>query len=141
MGEGVDPNPRIVSERLVDPSALVMGNTAENVHDRYPAITKERTDAYAVRSQDLAAKAYADGKIQPALVPVATRSAELGFGLATTDEPMRPGTTVDDLAGLEPRSVRTAGSPRATPRASTTAPPPPCWPPRTPPTNWACPSR
>ncbi|HEY9392942.1 MAG TPA: acetyl-CoA C-acyltransferase, partial [Nocardioides sp.] len=72
MGEGVDPNPRIISEKLVDPSALVMGNTAENVHDRYPAITKERTDAFAVRSQELAAKAYADGKIQPDLVPVAT---------------------------------------------------------------------
>ncbi|MBO0842399.1 MAG: acetyl-CoA C-acyltransferase [Nocardioides sp.] len=114
MGEGVDPNPRIVSEKLVDPSALVMGNTAENVHDRYPAITKARTDAYAVRSQELAAKAYADGKIQPDLVPVATRSAENGWGLATTDEPMRPGTTVESLAGLKtpfrPHGRVTAGN-------------------------------
>ncbi|PVG83831.1 acetyl-CoA C-acyltransferase [Nocardioides gansuensis] len=114
MGEGVDPNPRIVSERLVDPSALVMGNTAENVHDRYPAITKERADRFAVRSQELAAKAYADGKIQPDLVPVATRSAEAGWGLATTDEPMRPGTTVEDLAALKtpfrPHGRVTAGN-------------------------------
>ena len=51
MGEGVDPNPRILAERLVDPDALVMGKTAENLHDRYPTITKERADAYAVRSQ------------------------------------------------------------------------------------------
>src|SRR4051794_15339921 len=36
MGEGVDPNPRILAERLVDPSALVMGSTAENLHDRFP---------------------------------------------------------------------------------------------------------
>ena len=50
MGEGVDPNPRILSERLVDPSALVMGQTAENLHDRYPSLTKERCDAYAVGS-------------------------------------------------------------------------------------------
>lgn len=28
MGEGVDPNPRFLAEKLVDPSALVMGNTA-----------------------------------------------------------------------------------------------------------------
>lgn len=114
MGEGVDPNPRIVSERLVDPSALVMGNTAENVHDRYPAITKERTDAYAVRSQELAAKAYAEGKIQPDLVPVATRSAEQGWGLATSDEPMRPGTTLESLASLKtpfrPHGRVTAGN-------------------------------
>ena len=37
MGEGVDPNPRIIAEKLVDPSALVMGATAENLHDRFPA--------------------------------------------------------------------------------------------------------
>src|SRR5690242_14803316 len=38
MGEGVDPNPRILSERIVNPDALVMGKTAENLHDRYPTI-------------------------------------------------------------------------------------------------------
>src|SRR5215210_4930759 len=40
MGEGVDPNPRIVAEKLVDPSALVVSSTAENLHDRYPDITR-----------------------------------------------------------------------------------------------------
>ena len=101
MGEGVDPNPRIVAEKLVDPSALVMGSTAENLHDRFPHLTKERADAFAVGSQDKLAKAYADGKIQPDLVPVATRSVEKGWGLATADEPPRPGTTVEDLADAE----------------------------------------
>ena len=101
MGEGVDPNPRIVSERIVNPDALVMGNTAENVHDLYPDITKERCDAYAVASQQKAAAAYAAGKIQPDLVPVATKSAEHGWGLATTDEPMRPQTTLESLQGLK----------------------------------------
>ncbi len=101
MGEGVDPNPRFLSEKLVDPSALVMGNTAENLHDRYPTITKERADAYAVRSQEKVAKAYADGKIQPDLVEVLVRSLEKGYGLATQDEPPRPGTTMETLAGLK----------------------------------------
>ena len=87
MGEGVDPNPRIVSERLVDPSALVMGQTAENLHDRYPHLTKERCDAYAVRSQAKLATAYERGDIQP--------------GLATADEPPRPGTTMTELAALK----------------------------------------
>src|SRR5688500_19605807 len=64
MGEQVDPNPRIVAEKIVDPEALSMGNTAENLHDRYPTITKERADAYAVRSQQKTAQAYADGRIQ-----------------------------------------------------------------------------
>ena len=49
MGEGVDPNPRILAEKLVDPSALVMGSTAENLHDRLPDITKERADALRAR--------------------------------------------------------------------------------------------
>src|SRR5690349_14550825 len=58
MGQGVDPNPRFVSEKLVDPSALVMGATAENLHDRYPELTKERSDAFAVASQAKVAAAY-----------------------------------------------------------------------------------
>ncbi|MFF0520202.1 thiolase family protein [Actinomadura nitritigenes] len=101
MGEGVDPNPRFLADKLVDPSALVMGSTAENLHDRFPQITKERADAYAVRSQQKVAAAYAAGKIQPDLVPTAIRSAEQGWGLATEDEPPRPGTTMDDLAKLK----------------------------------------
>jgi acetyl-CoA acyltransferase len=119
MGEGVDPNPRFVSERLVDDSALVMGSTAENLHDRFPELTRERCDAYALGSQLKVAKAYADAKIQPDLVPVATRnSLEAqtggGWGLATEDEPPRPDTTLEGLAGLKtPFRVRgrvTAGN-------------------------------
>ncbi|MBW1600703.1 acetyl-CoA C-acyltransferase [Streptomyces sp. JJ66] len=106
MGEGVDPNPRFVSEKLVDESAMFMGMTAENLHDRFPHLTKDRTDAYAVASQEKAAKAYANGKIQPDLVPVSVRrtspeGGETGWGLATADEPMRPGTTLEMLAGLK----------------------------------------
>ena len=101
MGEGVDPNPRIIAEQIVDPSALSMGATAENLHDRFPQLTKERSDAYAVGSQTKLAQAYADGRIQPDLVPVATRHAELGYGLATADEPPRPGTTMESLATLK----------------------------------------
>ncbi|GGO20608.1 thiolase family protein [Microbispora bryophytorum] len=101
MGEGVDPNPRFLSEQLVDGSALVMGMTAENLHDRYPSITKERADAYAVASQEKVAKAYADGRIQRDLVPMATRRAAEGWGLATVDEAPRPGTTLEGIRGLK----------------------------------------
>ena len=119
MGEGVDPNPRIISERLVDESALSMGMTAENLHDRFPQLTKERADAYAAASQEKYAKALADGKIQQDLVPVAIRGglesqAGPGWGLATADEPPRPGTTLEALAALKtPFRVRgrvTAGN-------------------------------
>ena len=40
MAEEVDFNPRFLAERLVDGSSITMGATAENLHDRFPAITK-----------------------------------------------------------------------------------------------------
>jgi acetyl-CoA acyltransferase len=101
MGEGIDPNPRIISEKLVDPEALLMGKTAENLHDRFPHLTKARADEYALRSQEKTAKAYADGLIQPDLVPVATRGATIGWGVASVDEPPRPETTLEGLASLK----------------------------------------
>ena len=114
MGEGVDPNPRFISEKLVNPEALQMGMTAENLHDRFPQLTKERADAYALASQQKTAKAYADGKIQPDLVPVAIRTAAAGWGLATADEAPRPETTLEGLAGLRtpfrPHGRVTAGN-------------------------------
>ncbi|GGM27115.1 thiolase family protein [Micromonospora yangpuensis] len=113
MGEGVDPNPRIVAEKLVDPSALVMGATAENLHDRVPHITKARTDAFALASQQKTAKAYANGKLQDDLVPVAIRDQEQGWGLATVDEAPRD-TSLEKLAGLKtpfrPHGKVTAGN-------------------------------
>ena len=114
MGEGVDPNPRIIAEQLVDPSALVMGQTAENLHDRFPRLTKQRADAFAAASQERIAKAYADGQIRRDLVPVATRSTENGWGLASADEQPRPDTTVATLATLKtpfrPHGRVTAGN-------------------------------
>jgi acetyl-CoA acyltransferase len=114
MGEGIDPNPRFLAERLVDTSAMVMGSTAENLHDRYPQVTRSRADEFAVLSQERLAKAYADGKVQQDLVPVAVRSVEQGWGLATQDEQPRPGTTVKGLSGLRtpfrPHGHVTAGN-------------------------------
>ncbi|MBP3044345.1 thiolase family protein [Arthrobacter jiangjiafuii] len=100
MGKDADPNPRFVTERIVDPAALNMGNTAENLHDRFPEITKERTDAYAAASQERLAKAYANNQIQPDLVPVASKKPGKGWTLNSVDEGPRPGTTVEDLAEL-----------------------------------------
>ncbi len=113
MGEGVDPNPRIIAEKLVDPSALVMGSTAENLHDRLPGITKERADRFGLRSQEKTAKAYADGKLQPDLVPMSTRDTDGAWGLATVDEAPRE-TSMEKLAELRtpfrPHGRVTAGN-------------------------------
>ncbi|MGV8969540.1 MAG: thiolase family protein [Microbacteriaceae bacterium] len=113
MGAGADPNPRFLSERLVSADALNMGNTAERIHDRFPSLTKERSDRFALRSQQRAHAAYENGKIQPDLIPIATRN-DTGWGLATRDEAMRPETTLEGLAGLKtpfrPHGRVTAGN-------------------------------
>ena len=101
MGEGMDPNPRYLAERIVEQDALAMGATAERLHDRFPQLTKERADRYAMNSQVKTAQAYADGKIQRDLIPTAARSAELGWTVATADEAPRPQTTMEGLAGLK----------------------------------------
>ena len=113
MGFGADPNPRFLAEKLVSGEALNMGNTAERIHDRFPQLTKERSDRFALRSQQRAFAAYENGKIQPDLIPVAIRS-ESGWGLATRDEALRPETTMEGLAALKtpfrPHGRVTAGN-------------------------------
>src|SRR5881628_1596647 len=47
MGLDADPNPRFLAEKLVAADALNMGNTAERLHDRFPNLTKERSDRYS----------------------------------------------------------------------------------------------
>jgi len=115
-GAFVDPNPRFVAEGLVSPDALNMGVTAERLHDRFPQLTKERADAYAVASQRKTAEAYAAGKIQPDLVPIAIKS-ESGWGLATSDEGMRPETTLEGV-----RDLRTPFRPHGRVTAATSSP-------------------
>ncbi len=101
MGDGMDPNPRYLAEKIVDTDALQMGATAERLHDKFPHLTKERADKYALASQQKTAAAYSANKIQPDLIPVATRTTDLGWGVATVDEPPRPQTTIEALGALK----------------------------------------
>jgi acetyl-CoA acyltransferase len=101
MGAEVEFNPRFLSERLIDESAAVMGKTAENLHDRFPAITRERADAYALRSQQRAAAAWDDGIVRETVVPMAVFGDE-GWQVAARDEFLRPDTSLEGLAALKP---------------------------------------
>ena len=101
IGDGIDPNPRFLAERIVEQDALAMGATAERLHDRFPHLTKERADRYAYNSQMKTAAAYAAGKIQRDLIPTAARIPEMGWGIASVDEPPRPTTTMEGLATLK----------------------------------------
>lgn len=113
IGLDADPNPRFVAEKLVSPEALNMGVTAERLHDRFPALTKERADRFGMLSQQKVQAAYDRGDIQPDLVPVAFKT-DSGWGLATEDEGRRPETTMEVLATLKtpfrPHGRVTAGT-------------------------------
>src|SRR3954464_590361 len=101
MGDDVDFNPRFVSERLIDESAATMGQTAENLHDRFPALTKERADAFAVQSQERAAGAWANGVMRETVVPMAVFTDD-GWKVAERDQFLRPDTSLEGLAALKP---------------------------------------
>jgi acetyl-CoA acyltransferase len=101
MGAEVDFNPRFVAERLIDESAAVMGQTAENLHDLHPELTRADSDAYALRSQQRAADAWQDGVMHETVVPMAVFS-DGGWGVADRDEFLRPETSLEGLAALAP---------------------------------------
>ena len=88
-------NPAMIAAGLLTEESLAMGFTAEILHDNFPAITKDRTDAYAEQSQRRATAAYDAGLIQSDLVTIETTN-----GFADRDEQLRPTTTLDSLATL-----------------------------------------
>ena len=79
---------------------LPMGITAENVAARY-GITRPEMEAMAVRSHQKAAAAQAAGKFVEEIIPI-TVETENGTVTLTADEGIRPGTTAEALAALEP---------------------------------------
>jgi acetyl-CoA acyltransferase len=101
MGDEVDFNPRFLSEQLIDESAAVMGQTAENLHDVLPQLTRESADAFAVRSQARAAAAWddPDGVMAATVVPMSVFTDD-GWALADRDQFLRPETTADGLSRL-----------------------------------------
>ena len=107
MGDDVDFNPRFIAERLVDTSAVTMGATAENLHDRFSQLTKADADAFAVRSQQRATAAWQNGVMRETVVPMSVFSDE-GWKMADRDEFLRPDTSLQGLADL-PTPFRPGG--------------------------------
>jgi acetyl-CoA acyltransferase len=99
MGDDVEFNPRFVAERLVNPSAVTMGSTAENLHDRFPSITRRDADQYAVQSQQRAAAAWENGVMRETVVPMSVFTDD-GWRVADRDEFLRPETSLEALAEL-----------------------------------------
>jgi acetyl-CoA acyltransferase len=107
MLEDVEYNPRFVAERLIDMSAATMGQTAENLHDRFPQLTKDDADAYAVRSHHRLAEAWQNGVMRETVVPMSVFTED-GWREADRDEFLRPETSLDAIRDL-PTPFRPGG--------------------------------
>jgi acetyl-CoA acyltransferase len=84
------------------------GISAELIADKWN-LSREQLDEYGARSQQLAAKATEEGRFENEIIPVRAmpRDKETGDviqtdAMHTTDEGIRPGTTVETLANLKP---------------------------------------
>jgi acetyl-CoA C-acetyltransferase len=89
-----------------------MIETAENLAERY-GITRDEADAYAARSHQRAAAAWAAGRFDDEVVPVAVPQRRGDPVLVTTDEGVRPESTPEALAKLRtlmPGGTVTAGN-------------------------------
>jgi acetyl-CoA acyltransferase len=88
------PNPTLAKKNAG--AYMGMGDTAENVAQKYQ-ITRAEQDAFAVKSQQKAAAARADGRLSDEIVAIQTKA-----GPVAEDGAIRPETTVEALAGLKP---------------------------------------
>jgi acetyl-CoA acetyltransferase family protein len=86
-------------EALLDPyCGLFMAQTAEKCAGQYN-ITREEQDAYAIRSQQAAAAAWAAGRFTAEIAPVEIKSRK-GVTVIDKDDHLRPETTMEGLAKL-----------------------------------------
>ncbi len=100
MGFMRDMHPRS-EEVMGDATALSMGMTAENIHDRFPGLSREMADAYAAACQQKAGLAIKAGKMKEMIVPIEVELSDGSRIMADKDQQPRPGTAVEALAGLK----------------------------------------
>lgn len=94
-GFNASPNPRF-GESGMPEAYIAMGATAENVARRY-GLSREQQDAFGLRSQQKAAAALEAGRLDDELTPISTDQAVIAV-----DGCLRPGTSLEALAGLKP---------------------------------------
>ncbi len=100
------PNPKMKEMYGTD----AMGETAENIAKERPHITREKQDAFAVRSHQLAVAAIDSGRFKQEIVPVAIPQKKGDPKLVDTDERPRRDTTMESLAKLKPAFAKEGGT-------------------------------
>ncbi|MEE3287623.1 MAG: thiolase family protein, partial [Pseudomonadota bacterium] len=92
---GFNPMPNPVLHETIPGAYMSMGETAENVGREY-GISRTEQEEFAVLSQQKASEAQSAGRLNEEIVPI-----QLDDIMIETDGCLRPGTTVQDLAGLK----------------------------------------
>jgi 3-oxoadipyl-CoA thiolase len=100
------PNPKMKEMYGTD----AMGETAENIAKERPHITREKQDAFAVRSHQLAIAAIDSGRFKREIVPVAIPQKKGDPKLVEMDERPRRDTTMESLAKLKPAFAKEGGT-------------------------------
>ena len=122
MGDGTALDPMVGA--LSDPwDGCHMGVTAENVATDFH-VSRADQDALAAESHRRAAAATAAGYFKEQILPVEIPGKRGSTTVVDTDEHIRPGVSLEDMAKLKPAFAKDGRSPRATRPASTTPPPP-----------------
>ena len=107
MDHGLDINPKLFER--TSKGALMMGVTAEFLAQTQD-ISRQDQDTFALRSHQRAAAAHAAGEFKREIVPVYARDEEGRRFLATGDQCVRPDTTLEALAALEPAFMPKIGT-------------------------------
>ncbi|MBK9210068.1 MAG: acetyl-CoA C-acyltransferase [Anaerolineales bacterium] len=100
------PNPKMKEMYGTDS----MGETAENIAKERPHITREKQDAFAVRSHQLAIAAIDSGRFKQEIIPVAIPQKKGDVKLVDTDERPRRDTTLESLSKLKPAFSKDGGT-------------------------------
>jgi 3-oxoadipyl-CoA thiolase len=88
----------------------LMGETAENIAKERPHITREKQDAFALRSHQCAIAAIDSGRFNEEILPVAIPQKKGDPKIIDTDERPRRDTTIESLARLKPAFAKEGGT-------------------------------
>jgi 3-oxoadipyl-CoA thiolase len=100
------PNPELKSKYGTES----MGETAENIAEERPHLTREKQDEYALRSHQRAVKAIDSGIFAEEIVPVPVTQKKGDLLSVTKDERPRRDTTLATLAKLKPAFRKEGGT-------------------------------
>lgn len=100
------PNPMMKEKYGTDS----MGETAENIAAERPHITREKQDAFALRSHRCAVEAIDSGRFAQEIVPVVIPQKKSEAKIVDTDERPRRDTTMESLAKLKPAFKKEGGT-------------------------------